>query len=184
MTKSPRKKVLDVGIQLGAACMPSVHASDQATMPGPFSLLTCTLQGVSKKQCLFILFSENMRPRRSKLGTHVDSGQLYHVYLNQAAVAYLSLSSFFFLSNFQTLKFFITLFSGTVRPRKMETWYIHGQWADVSCIRNQAAAAYLSLLISSFFLSLQFSNIKIFHHTFLRNCDTRGQWANVSCIPG
>ena len=32
-----------------------------------------------------------MRPRRLKLGTHVDSGQIYHVYRNQAAAAYLSL---------------------------------------------------------------------------------------------
>ena len=32
MTKSPRKNVPDVGIELGAACMPSEHASD--TAPG------------------------------------------------------------------------------------------------------------------------------------------------------
>ena len=31
MTKSPRKNVPDVGIELGAACMPSGHASDRAT---------------------------------------------------------------------------------------------------------------------------------------------------------
>ena len=34
MTKSPRKNVPDVGIELGAACMPSGHASDRATTPG------------------------------------------------------------------------------------------------------------------------------------------------------
>ena len=34
MTKSPRKNVPDVGIELGAACMPSEHASDRATAPG------------------------------------------------------------------------------------------------------------------------------------------------------
>ena len=34
MTKSPRKNVLDVGIKLGAACMPSELASHQATAPG------------------------------------------------------------------------------------------------------------------------------------------------------
>ena len=45
-----------------------------------------------------------MRPRRLKLGTRVDSGQMYRAYWNQAAAAYLSLYSFFFLSNFQTLK--------------------------------------------------------------------------------
>ena len=36
---------------------------------------------------------------------------MYRVYRNQAAAAYLSLYSFFFLSNFQTLNVFVTLFS-------------------------------------------------------------------------
>ena len=34
MTKSPRKNVPDVGIELGAAYMPSELASDRATAPG------------------------------------------------------------------------------------------------------------------------------------------------------
>ena len=34
MTKSPRKNVPDVGIEFGAACMPSGHDSDRATTPG------------------------------------------------------------------------------------------------------------------------------------------------------
>ena len=34
MNKSPRKNVPDVGIELGAACMQSGHASDRATAPG------------------------------------------------------------------------------------------------------------------------------------------------------
>ena len=38
MTKSPRKNVPDVGIELGAACMLSGHASDRATAPGKMSL--------------------------------------------------------------------------------------------------------------------------------------------------
>ena len=37
MTKSPRKNVPDVGIELGAACMPSELASDRATAPGYIS---------------------------------------------------------------------------------------------------------------------------------------------------
>ena len=77
--------------------------------------------------------------------THVDRGQMYRVYWNQAAAAYLSLYSVFFLSNFQTLKFFVTLFSGTVRPRRL----ILGAHMDNGWMyrvyRNQAAAAYLSL---------------------------------------
>ena len=38
MTKSPWKNMPDVGIELGAANMPSGHTSDQATVPG-FSLI-------------------------------------------------------------------------------------------------------------------------------------------------
>ena len=114
------------------------------------------------------LFSGTMRPRRLKLGTIMDSGQMYRVYQNQAAAAYLSLYSVFFLANFQTLKIFITLFSGTVRPRKLKLGApVDNGWM-YRVYRNQAAAAYLSLYFF-LFLSLQFSNIKIFRHTFLRN---------------
>ena len=44
-----------------------------------------------------------MRPRRLKLGTCVDSGWMYGVYLNQAAAAYSAL--YFFFSKIQILKF-------------------------------------------------------------------------------
>ena len=37
MTKSPQKKVPDVGIELGADCMPSELASDRATAPGTYA---------------------------------------------------------------------------------------------------------------------------------------------------
>ena len=78
--------------------------------------------------------------------------------------------SFFFLSNFQTLKIFVTLFSGTVRPRRLKlgTHMNSGQMYRV--YRNQAAAIYSSLYFF-IFLSLQFSDIEIFRHTFLRNCE-------------
>ena len=95
-----------------------------------------------------------MRPRRLKLGTHVDSGQMYHVYQNQAAVAYSSLYFFIFLSvQFSTLKFFVTLFSGTVSPRRLKigTHVDSGQMYHV--YQNQAAAAYSSLYFF-IFLSL------------------------------
>ena len=107
-------------------------------------------------------FSQELRPRRLKLGTHVDSGWMYSIYHNQAAAApYSSLYFFIFLSNFQTLRFFVTLFSGTVRPRrlKLATHVDSGQMYLV--YRNQAAAAYSSLYFF-IFLPLQFSNIKIF----------------------
>ena len=115
------------------------------------------------------LFSGTVRPRRLKLGTQVDSGRMYLVYWNQAA-AYLSLYfSIFLLSNSQTLKIFVTFFSGTMRPRRLKLSTHVGNWWIYHVYWNQAAAAYSSLYFF-IFLSPQFSNIKIFHHTFLRNC--------------
>ena len=166
------------------------------------------------------LSSRTVRPRRLKLGTHVDSGQMYRVYRNQAAAAYSSLYFFiFFLSSFQILKFFVTLLSETVRPRRLKLGtHVDSGWmymytrirllllirpfifsfSNIQTLksfvtlfsavgprrlklgahvdsgwmyrvyRNQAAAAYLSHYFF-IFLSLQFSNIKMFCHTFLRN---------------
>ena len=99
------------------------------------------------------LFSRIVRPRRLKLGTHVDSRQMYGVYRNQAAATYSSLNFFiFFLSNFQTLKFFGTLLSGTVRPRRLKLHtHVDSGWM-YQIYKNKAAAAYLSLYFL-FFLS-------------------------------
>ena len=59
---------------------------------------------------------------------------------------YLSLYfSFFFFSNFQVLEIFVTLFSGTVRPRRLKLGtHVDSGWMD-RVYRNQAAAPYLSL---------------------------------------
>ena len=115
------------------------------------------------------LFWGAVRPRRLKLGTHVDSGQIYRVDQNQAAAVYSSLYNFiFFLSNFQTLKFFVTLFSGTVRPRRLKLGTHMDSGRMYRVYQNQAAAAYLSLYP---FFFLQYSNITKFCHTFLRNCE-------------
>ena len=70
----------------------------------------------------------------------------------------------------------------------LESWNLIHTWTVGSVYRNQAAAAYWSLY---FFHSFQFLHIKIFRHTFLRNCEAelletlypRGQWANVWYIP-
>ena len=112
------------------------------------------------------LFLGTLRPRRLKLGTHVGSGQMSHVYWNEAAAAYSFLYFFNFLSlQFPTLKFFISLFSGTVRPRglKLGTHVDSGQVYQV--YRNQVAAN--SSLYFFIFLSLQFSTLKFFVTLFL-----------------
>ena len=63
--------------------------------------------------------------------------------------------------------FFVTLFSGTVRTRRLKlgTYVTNGQM--YCAYRNQAPAAYLCLYFF-IFLSLQFSNIKIFLSHFSR----------------
>ena len=87
-----------------------------------------------------------------KLGTHVDSGQMYRMYRNQATAAYLSLYFFIFLSlQLSNIKIFVTFFSGTVRSRRLKlgTYVDSGQMYRM--YQNQATAAYLSLYF--FFLS-------------------------------
>ena len=75
-------------------------------------------------QNIFItLFLGTVRPRRLKLGTHVDSGQMYRVYWNQAAAAYSSLYFFGgFSLQFSNIKIFFNIFSrqwwNFIRPCK------------------------------------------------------------------
>ena len=77
-----------------------------------------------------------------KLDTRVDSGQMKLVYQNQAAAAYLFLYSVFFLSNFQTLKIFVILFTGTASPRKLKLGAHVDNGSMYRVYRSQAAAAY------------------------------------------
>ena len=94
-----------------------------------------------------------------KLGTHVDSGQMYRVYTRIGLLLLICpfISSFFFLSNFQTLKFFVTFFSGTVRPIRLKlcTHVDSGRCIMYNRIR-------LLLLISSFFFLSNFQTLQVF----------------------
>ena len=116
-----------------------------------FSFLFLFLSNFQTLKIFVTLFSEIVRPRMFKLDTHVDNGWMYRVYRNQAAAAYLSFYfSFFFLSNFQTLKIFVTHFSCTVRPRRLKL----GTHVDMyTGIR-------LLLLICPFFHSFFLSNFQ------------------------
>ena len=97
------------------------------------------------------IFSRTVRPRGLKLGIHVDSAQMYRVYRNQTAAAYSSLYFFIFFSTFQTLKFFVTLLSGTVRPRRLKLGtHVDSEWM-YRVSQNQAAVAYSSLYFFFFF---------------------------------
>ena len=69
MTKSPWKNVPDVGIELGAAYMPSVHASDWATAPG------------FRNKYSKIFFSEAIRGMKLKFCVNVHDISLYINYI-------------------------------------------------------------------------------------------------------
>ena len=114
-------------------------------------------------------------PRRVKLGTHLDCGQVYCVYWNQAAAAYSSLFFFiFFLPNFQTLKFFVTLFSETLRPRRLKLG-THVDSGEMYCIyQNQVAATYLSLyytpgIYAEGYIVLVFPFVHTYVHSVIRS---------------
>ena len=120
-------------------------------------------------KCLVTLFSGTVRPRKLNLGTHVDSGQMYCLYRNQAAAAYSSLYVLlFFLSSFQTLKLFVPLFSGTVRSRRLELGKHMDKRGMYRVYWNQAAALIRPFIFSFFFLSncLSIKNIRL---SFLGN---------------
>ena len=146
---------MKLGTHMNSGQMYRVYQNQAAAA---YSFLCFSFFFLSNFQTLKIfvtLVSGTVRPRRLKLGTHVNNGWVYHVYRNQAAAAYLSLYffSFFFLSNFQTLKIFVTLFSGTVRPRRLKLGiHMDNGWM-YRVYRNQAAAAYLSLYFFSFSFS-------------------------------
>ena len=93
-----------------------------------------------------------------KIETWYTHGQwaVYHVYQNQASAAYLSLYFFIFLSiQFSTLKFFVTLFSGTMRPRRL----VH-LWTVGRCIMYTRFRLLLLIhpFISSFFFLSNFQH--------------------------
>ena len=110
------------------------------------------------------LFSGTVRPRRLKLGTHMDSGQMYGLYWSHAvALIHPFIFSFFFLSNFQTnvsLHFSLKLW-GLEGSNLVHTWTVS------RCIVCTGIRLLLLIhpLISSFFF------LSIFPHTFFRNCE-------------
>ena len=130
-----------------------------------------------------ILFSGTVRPRRLKLGTHVDSGLMYRVYWNMAAAAYSSLYFFIFLSlQFSNIKIFrqlspiikhwTFLWEFSWELSGLEGWNFVETLPVGGCIvYKKSGCCCLFILLIFHFSSLQFSNIKNFCHIFLRNCE-------------
>ena len=95
-----------------------------------------------------------------KLGTHLDNWQIDRVYRNQAAAPYSSLYfSFLFLSNFQALTFFVTLFSRTVRSRRMKLITHMEKWWMYRVYRNNAAALICPFILFLFVFLSNFQTI-------------------------
>ena len=103
-----------------------------------------------------------MRPRRLKLiQTRTVGSCIVYTEIRILLLIHPFSSSFFFLSNFQILNIFVTLFSGTVRPRRLKLVTHVNNGCMYRVYQNQTAAFY-SFLYFFIFLSLQFSNIKNF----------------------
>ena len=119
------------------------------------------------------LFSGTVRPKRLKFGTHVNNGWMYREYQNATAAACLFLYFFIFLSlQFSNIKNLVALLSGIVSHRKLKlATHMNNGFMYRVYHTQAAAAAYSSFFF--IFLSLQFSKINIFQHTFLRSREAR-----------
>ena len=100
-----------------------------------------------KKKIIF-LFSGTESHTKLNLGLHMNSGLMYHVYLNQAAGVYLFLYFLNFLSNSKTLNFWLHF---SVRPTKLKLDTHMGKGLFYCVYQIQAARIYLFLCFSSFF---------------------------------
>ena len=109
----------------------------------------------SKKKNIF-LFSGTERHTKLKLGPHMDSSLMYHVYLNRAAGVYLFLQ-FFFPSNSNTLNVLSHL---SVRPTKLKLDTHMGK-GFICCVHQiQATRIYLFLDFSPFFCLSNWQRLK------------------------
>ena len=158
---SVRPRRLKIGTHMDSGQMYHVFLNQAAAAYSSLYFFIFLSLQFSTLKFFVTLFSGTVRPRRLKIGTHVDSGQMYHVLWNQGCCC-LFIPLFLHLQ-FSTLKFFITFFSGTVRPRRLKLGTHVDTWQMYHVYRNQAAAAYSSLYFF-IFLSLQLSNIKNFRY--------------------
>ena len=104
-------------------------------------------------QIFVTLLSGTVRRTKLKLGTHVDSGWMYHVTRNQTAAVYSSCYFFIFRSNFSNIKNFRHTSLRYCEAYKADTWYTRGQWVDVLCIPQSYFCFLFVLYVSFFFLS-------------------------------
>ena len=158
-TVRPRRLKLVTHVNNG--WMYRVYQNETAAV---YSFISLSLQ-FSNIQNFVALLSGILSARKLKLGTHMNNGWMYRAYRNKAtataAAAYSALFPFFFLSNFQRLIFFITLFSGTVRPRywKLVT---HVDCERMYHLYRRCCIPAIHPFISSFFFLSIFQTFKFF----------------------
>ena len=86
-----------------------------------------------------------MKVVKLKLGTHMASGLMYRVYLNQGqGPITLGVTSLDRFNNLPLMKIFRYRFLRNDVICKVETWYTHGQWADVLCVPESEPRAHNS----------------------------------------
>ena len=106
------------------------------------------------------IFLSNCEVYEMKHGTHMDSG--WTMCIPESWWCLFLYSPFF--CNIQTSDEILCHTLSVTMKIRVETWYTLGQWWIYHVYQNHDAAAY-SLLYCSISLSLQFSNIKNFHHS-------------------
>ena len=166
-----RRRRLKLGIHMDSGWMYRVYRNQAAALIHPFISSFFFLSNFQTLQIFVTLFSGTVRPRRLKLGAHMDNGWLYRIYWNQAAALIHPIYFFIFLSlQYPNIKNFLSHFSQELWG--LEDWNLVHTWTVGRCMVYTGIR--LLLLIHPFplflpFFSLQFSNIKIFCHTFLKN---------------
>ena len=168
-----RPRRLKLGTRVDKGQMYRVYGNQAAPLIRPFISSFTFLSNFQTLKYFVTFFSGNVRPRRLQLGTHVDNGRCIVFTGNRLCLLIRPfISSFFFLSNFQTLNVFVTLFSGTVRPRRLNL--VH-TWTMGSCIAFSRIRLLLHIrpFISSFFFLSSFQTLKFFVTLFSRTVRPR-----------
>ena len=85
-----------------------------------------------------------MKALKLKLGTHMDSRRLYCLNQNPKGIYFLELYPLIGFTILPLMKIFCHTFLNCCKGYKVETWYTHGQWADVLCIPKSGPRAHNS----------------------------------------
>ena len=131
---SVRPRRLKLGTHVSSGQMYLVYRNQAAPAYSSPYFFIFFLSSFQTTKFFFTLFSGTVRPRRLKLGAHMDNRWMYHVYSNRAAAVYLSLYFLYFSFQFSNMKMFLSHFSQELWG--LEGWmlYVRGQWVDELCI--------------------------------------------------